>query len=69
MLKLIAEDTTNHEIGKILMISKCTVERHISSILSKLNADCRVAAVVNGHKIGYLSFHEIDRFFENSFFY
>jgi len=63
VLKLIAEDKTNHEIGEILMISKRTVERHISSILQKLNADSRVGAVVNGHKMGYLSFHEIDRSF------
>ncbi|MDF2859423.1 MAG: DNA-binding response regulator, luxR family protein, partial [Neobacillus sp.] len=55
VLKLIAEDKTNYEISEELMISKRTVERHVSSILQKLDADSRVGAVVNGIKKGFLS--------------
>jgi DNA-binding NarL/FixJ family response regulator len=55
VLKLIAEDKTNYEISEELIISKRTVERHVSSILQKLDADSRVGAVVNGIKKGFLS--------------
>ncbi|MGG0337198.1 response regulator [Priestia aryabhattai] len=55
VLKLIAQDKTNIEISGELIISKRTVERHISSILRKLDADSRVGAVVNGIKKGVLT--------------
>ncbi|MCC9022016.1 response regulator [Bacillus nakamurai] len=55
VLKLIAEDKTNMEISTELTISKRTVERHISSIIQKLEANSRVGAVVNGMKQGLLN--------------
>jgi two-component system response regulator DegU len=55
VLALVAQDKTNYEISDELMISKRTVERHITSILQKLDADSRVGAVVNGIKKGLLS--------------
>lgn len=55
VLKFIAEDKTNYEISEELMISKRTVERHVSSILQKLDADSRVGAVVISIKKGLLS--------------
>lgn len=54
VLKLIAEDKSNYEIGKELIISKRTVEHHISSIIKKMNADSRVGAVVQAIKKGIL---------------
>ncbi len=50
VLKLIAEDKTNMEISSALKLSKRTVERHISSIIQKMDANSRVGAVVNGIK-------------------
>ena len=55
ILELVSEDRTTSEIGEILMISKRTVERHISSIIGKLDADSRVGAVVNAIKQGILN--------------
>jgi DNA-binding CsgD family transcriptional regulator len=55
-LKLISEDKTNAEISTILMISKRTVEHHVSSILRKLDLDSRIGAVVKGLKLGLLNF-------------
>jgi len=55
ILKLVAEDKTNYEISDELNISKRTVERHISSIIHKLDAESRVGAVVIGIKKGLLS--------------
>ncbi|WP_424161614.1 response regulator [Bacillus amyloliquefaciens] len=54
VLKLIAEDKTNMEISSALKLSKRTVERHISSIIQKTDANSRVGAVVNGIKQGLL---------------
>ncbi len=54
VLKLIAEDKTNMEISSALKLSKRTVERHISSIIQKMDANSRVGAVVNGIKRGLL---------------
>lgn len=55
ILKLVAEDKTNYEISDELNISKRTVERHISSIIHKLEAESRVGAVVIGIRKGLLS--------------
>ena len=55
ILQLIAEDKTNIEISDHLMISKRTIERHVSSIIQKLDADSRLGAVVNGIKQGLLN--------------
>lgn len=51
---MIAEDKTNMEISSALKLSKRTVERHISSIIQKMDANSRVGAVVNGIKQGLL---------------
>ncbi|WP_339211646.1 LuxR C-terminal-related transcriptional regulator [Aeribacillus sp. FSL K6-8210] len=54
ILKLISEDKTNAEISDILMVSRRTVEHHVSSIIKKLNVYSRVGAVVKGIKLGLL---------------
>ena len=41
--KLISESKTNHEISYELIISKKTVEKHITSIYKKFEVDSRVA--------------------------
>jgi ATP/maltotriose-dependent transcriptional regulator MalT len=45
VLQLIAQVRSNQEIADILFISKRTVDRHVASILAKLNVDTRRAAV------------------------
>ena len=55
ILKLIAEDKTNIEISDELMLSKRTVEYHISSIIRKLDVDSRVGAIVTAIKQGILT--------------
>lgn len=55
ILKLIAEDKTNIEISDELMISKRTVEHHISSIIRKLDVDSRVGAIVTAIKQGIIT--------------
>lgn len=54
ILKLISDGKTNQEISKLLLISKRTVEYHISAILQKLEAKTRVHAVVTALKTGIL---------------
>lgn len=56
VLKLISQDKTNSEISDILVISKRTVEHHVSSIINKLKVDSRVGAVVKGMKSGMINF-------------
>ena len=56
VLKLISQDKTNSEISEILVISKRTVEHHVSSIINKLKVDSRVGAVVKGMKSGLINF-------------
>lgn len=56
VLKLISQDKTNSEISEIMIISKRTVEYHVSSIINKLKVDSRVGAVVKGIKIGLINF-------------
>ncbi|MFA8440058.1 response regulator [Pueribacillus sp. YX66] len=56
ILKLISQDKTNSEISEILIISKRTVEHHVSSIINKLRVDSRVGAVVKGMKSGLINF-------------
>ncbi|MGE5594441.1 MAG: response regulator transcription factor [Hyphomicrobiales bacterium] len=46
VLKLLAEGCTNREISERLGISVNTVKGHVGSILLKLDARSRVAAVV-----------------------
>jgi two-component system, NarL family, response regulator LiaR len=54
ILKFISEDKTNAEISEMLMLSKRTVEHHVSSIIRKLDVDSRVGAVVKAIKLGLL---------------
>ncbi|MDQ0163696.1 DNA-binding NarL/FixJ family response regulator [Bacillus alveayuensis] len=56
VLKLISEDKTNAEISEMLMLSKRTVEHHVSSIIRKLDVDSRVGAVVKAIKLGLLNY-------------
>jgi len=46
ILKLLAGGYSNREISEQLQRSQRTVENHVSSVLSKLNATSRIAAVV-----------------------
>ncbi|MBB4826382.1 DNA-binding NarL/FixJ family response regulator [Sporosarcina luteola] len=55
VLSLIAKDKSNKEISSELFVSKRTVEHHISSIISKLEVDSRVGAVVTAIKKGLLT--------------
>jgi DNA-binding CsgD family transcriptional regulator len=54
VLALVAEDLTNAEIARRLFLSGKTVERHMSSVLRKLNVRDRSAAVVEGRRAGAL---------------
>lgn len=54
ILNSIADGKTNDEISKQLLISKRTVEYHISTILHKLDSKTRVQAVVTALKSGIL---------------
>lgn len=54
VLQLIVSELTNEGIGKELLISKRTVDSHISSICRKLNVTSRVGAVREGIKYGII---------------
>ena len=45
ILRYVASSYTNKEIAAILGVSEWTIKSHVSSILGKLNANNRVAAV------------------------
>lgn len=55
VLKKIAEDKSNYVISNEMMVSKRTVENHISSIIRKLEVDSRVGAVVAAIKRGLIA--------------
>ncbi len=48
VLALLTHGFSNKDIAKILFITERTVKAHLSSILKKLNARNRIAAVVKG---------------------
>jgi DNA-binding NarL/FixJ family response regulator len=52
VLSLLTRGLSNEEIAAELVLSKHTVRRHVSNILTKLNVPSRTAAVVHalGHK-------------------
>lgn len=54
VLRLIAEGKSNCQIGSALFISERTVKFHVSSILSKLNAQNRTEAVLIATRTGIL---------------
>ena len=43
IIQLVAQGLTNQEIGENLMISKRTVDNHVSNVLTKTGAKNRVA--------------------------
>lgn len=55
VLNLIKTGLTNNQIGEQLFIAERTVKFHVTSILSKLNAETRTEAVDIGLKRGLLS--------------
>src|SRR5690606_5785440 len=54
IVRLLAEGLTNQEIAGKLYRSVRTVDHHVSSILSKLDVDNRVAAVQKAARLGLL---------------
>jgi len=55
VLALIAEGASNRAIASRLGLSENTVKNHVRSILAKLHADSRTAAVVRGAHLGLIS--------------
>ena len=55
VLRKIAKDKSNYVISQEMMVSKRTVENHVSSIIRKLEVDSRVGAVVKAIKRGLIS--------------
>jgi len=45
IIALVAQGLTNQEIGSTLMISKRTVDNHVSNVFSKTGAKNRVALI------------------------
>jgi DNA-binding NarL/FixJ family response regulator len=58
ILVMLALGLRNAQIAKRLFVSPKTVERHVSSILAKLNAPTREAAVTDARQEGWLAEHE-----------
>ena len=54
VLRLVAEGLTDRAIGGRLFISHRTVERHVSNLLAKLDADRRSELVATAHREGLL---------------
>jgi DNA-binding NarL/FixJ family response regulator len=55
VLSLMAEGLSNGAIARRLYLSAKTVEHHVSSVLRKLDAEDRVAAVAAARRIGVLA--------------
>jgi DNA-binding NarL/FixJ family response regulator len=58
VLRLVADGLTDRAIGGRLFISHRTVERHVSNLLSKLEADRRSELVATAHREGLLGDHD-----------
>lgn len=58
VIKKIAEDKSNYEISNEMVVSKRTVEHHVSSIIRKLEVDSRVGAVVIAIKRGLIKIRD-----------
>jgi DNA-binding NarL/FixJ family response regulator len=54
VLQLVAEGLTNKAIAQALSISEHTVKFHINTIMGKLNAPSRTAAVVRATRLGLI---------------
>lgn len=54
MLRLVAVGWTSREIGQQLYLSPHTVEKHIQSILAKLDCRTRVEAIRKATELGVL---------------
>ena len=54
VLGLVRQGFTNDEIGRLLGISERTARAHMGTILEKLNASDRAAAVARGFETGIL---------------
>jgi DNA-binding NarL/FixJ family response regulator len=54
VLQLVAEGLTNKAIAQELSISEHTVKFHINTIMGKLNAPSRTAAVVRATRLGLI---------------
>jgi two-component system, NarL family, response regulator LiaR len=60
VLSLAAQGLRNKDIAKQLFVSVRTVEAHLTSILSKLQVDSRIEAVLLGLKTGLVSLAELN---------
>lgn len=54
VLQLVARGSTNHAIGTELGLSRRTVDRHVSNILTKLGVSSRAAAIAYAYEHGLL---------------
>jgi len=55
VLTLVAEGLTNNQVAERLFLSPVTVNRHLTSIYSKLDVRCRCAATRFALERGFLS--------------
>lgn len=51
VLRLVAQGTTNRQIGTALGLSERTVDRHVSNIYAKLGVSSRAAATAQGYRL------------------
>jgi DNA-binding CsgD family transcriptional regulator/tetratricopeptide (TPR) repeat protein len=55
VLRLVAEGRSNPDIARVLVLSRKTVERHLSNIFIKLDVPSRTAAAAYAHEHGLMS--------------
>lgn len=66
ILSLISQGATNETISNTLYISQGTVKKHITNVLSKLNINSRVEAVIFANKNGYVLQNAIDKSYKTN---
>mgnify|MGYP000898253791 FL=1 len=66
ILSLISQGATNATISNTLFISQGTVKKHITNILSKLNIDSRVEAVIFANKNSYVLKNVIEKSYKKN---